>query len=230
MRTYVRMMQMLLMAGIAASQSTTTAISTTTAVSTTGVQNTTTPIQITQPITLVSNNTFCRWVWGAKYREKGSLCDFYQFLDYGFVFGSAVWGFCAIVYIALRTMKQTDLCGWKLPTGYPWMFVSLIELVLILLFWPMAIVVPLVFYGYRACFGTENCDCFDSPPEQASVGGGNANSVNNASSTQTAAQTATPLVTRPAGEAPGAQFNQRFPKISPCDCRPKYSRVQTSAC
>jgi hypothetical protein len=236
MQTYVRMMQVVLMAGLAASQSITTTMTsnTTTMPSTTtngtGVRTTTAAIQITQAVELKPNKTACGFVWGVDYYEKDetdSMCDFYLVMSYGFSIGAGVWLLCALIYIVLLITKQPKCLGQKVSSSYWCMFVALVELALILSFWPLAILVPLVYYGYRASFGTANCDCFDSQPEQASAGGGNAGA---SSSVSNPAQTVPPLVTGPATAGAGAQFNQRFPKIAPGDCRPKYSRVQTSAC
>jgi hypothetical protein len=224
------MMQMLLMAGIAASQSTTTAISTTTAVSTTGVQNTTTPIQITQPITLAPNKTYCGFFWGNGYSEAGMKCEFFMAMDIGW---AVCFGLCwlgVLLYFAVWASKAEECCGLAVgPPNSRWGVVFVVELFLTLV-WPLAVLVPALFLLWRWAYPDEECvlccGSEDTPPAASGSNAGASNGVTNASGTQTTP----PLVTRPATEAPGAQFNQRFPKISPGDCRPKYSRVQTSAC
>ena len=228
MRTYVRMMQLLLMAGIAASQSTTTAISTTTAMSTTGVQNTTTPIQITQPITLAPNKTYCGFMWGGSHFEAGMKCEFFMAMDIGWAvcFGLCILG--VLIYLAVWASGANDCCGWTVgPPKFRWSVAVLFELIFTL-FWPLAVLVPAGFLLWSRLYPEQDCVlCCGSEDTPPAAGGSNAGASNG---TATNTQATAPLVTGPAAAGAGAQFNQRFPKISPGDCRPKYSRVQTSAC
>jgi hypothetical protein len=232
MRTYVRMMQVALMAVLAAAQSTTTVVpTTTTAVPTTttampsttnstGVKNTTTAVQIAH----------CGFMWGTLKPQSNLECEFYKVMDYGWIGFFCVWWACFLSYLAVWFSGVTVCFGWKVGSpSLGWSVAAVFELGFTW-FWPLAVAAPMAFLLWQWVFPNKECVLCCGPEEAApSAGGSNAGAstgVSNASGTQTTP----PLVSGAAATGAGAQFNQRFPKISPGDCRPKYSRVQTSAC
>jgi hypothetical protein len=222
MRTYyVRIMQVVLMAGLAASQSNTTTMASTTT-NGTGVRNTTAAIQITTPAPS-NNKTFCGFFWGNAHSEAGPKCEFYLAMDIGWAVCFGIWWLCFIVYLIMwgsgmswNNHRVEAPCSSN--DSIACTVAALCELVFTM-FWPLAVAAPIGFFMWTYCFPGQQCGG-SMDPAPAGGGGG--------ATTQTAPPN-DPVVPQGAAQAK-AQFNQRFPKIAPGDCRPKYSRVQTSAC
>lgn len=208
----------LLMAGMAASLPTTAVLGGTnvTVNGTIGVNTTvsatTTPIPSDSPTQ--ESDASCGFMWGSNHKTDDDACKFYQVQDYGFVFFLGLWVLYFSGYaVALRTGRGIMIYNLE----YVWTDVDWFVCVLLFLctfFFEAVFVVLFAYYWYRALGSTpvdpKGADSKSSEPSS------------------------TPLVTGPDSNTPPtgmtSRFNQRFPKIAPGDCRPKYTKIQTSAC
>jgi len=214
----------LLMAGMAVGLPTTAVLNgtnttnmTTTAVNATW-NMTTTPVPSAPPST--DSDFKCSFMWGSDYHKDDSTCTAYKMLDYGWLIFFILWFVFVILYAVDATWHVFGTCfpintSKKLEKPE---YVAIVAWLLFSFVWPAEILVLAGYLLYRSMYPRSSImpgqvaplpastDAQSAPENAGSSGGGGG---------------AASLTSR---------FNQRFPKIAPGDCRPKYTRVQTNAC
>jgi hypothetical protein len=200
----------LLMFGIAVSLPTTTDVMTSGVATTSGLSNTTSlTITTPMPSDTPASDVHCGFMFGGKHHVDDSDCTLFMMQDYGFVACLISWvGF----YGAYTVFSLLERKFYFLDIHYKWTLIdqgSCFLLLLSTLIWEAVFVVIFVYYVY--CYYGSS-----TPPAVIPAA-------------LEVSKTADPVVVVGGGMV--AHYNQRFPKIAPGDCRPKYTRVQTnSAC
>ena len=165
------------------------------------------------------SDVYCGFMWGGNVDEKGDTCNFFYVIDIGFIVCIVLWALFFVGYQAAMMRKWSSFLMVDLQ--HKWTkrdYFFYVVLIACSVFWILLAVLLLV---YLAFFHAQSEVKTATPASQSA----------NAASPPTGGSGATEQTTLVAeGKGVNSHFNQRFPKIAPGDCRPKYSRVSTSAC
>jgi magnesium-transporting ATPase (P-type) len=138
-------------------------------------------------------------------------------IDIGFIVCIVLWALFFVGYQAAMMRKWSSYLMVDLQ--HKWTkrdYFFYVVLIACSVFWILLAVLLLVYLAF-----------FHAPSEVKTATPAS-QSTNAASPPTGAPEQTTPLVEN--SKSVGSHFNQRFPKIATGDCRPKYSRVSTSAC